>query len=63
VSFDGKVNLPPADKTRDMTAACASCFDGVIACVYTSRVDRREECRSNSCITLNSVPTLLSKVE
>ena len=26
-------------------------------------MDRREECRNSSCITLNSVPTLLSSVE
>jgi hypothetical protein len=29
----------------------------------TSNVDRNEECRNNSCITLNSVPTLRSRVE
>jgi hypothetical protein len=28
-----------------------------------SRVDREDECRSNSCITLNSVPTLRNSVE
>jgi len=28
-----------------MTAACAACFAGVTACVYTSNVDRRVECR------------------
>ncbi|MGA2889209.1 MAG: hypothetical protein ABSE51_14250 [Terracidiphilus sp.] len=28
-----------------------------------SRVDRNEECRNSSCITLNSVQTLLGRVE
>jgi hypothetical protein len=35
----------------------------VIAWVYTSKVDRRVECRKSSCMTLNSVPTLLKSVE
>ena len=49
--------------TRSSTAACAACFAGEIACVYTSNVERSEECRSSSCITLNSVPTLRRRVE
>jgi hypothetical protein len=51
------------ENTKDKTAAWAACFAGVIAWVYTSKVDRRVECRNSSCITLNSVPTLLSSVE
>ncbi len=49
--------------TNDMTAACAAYLAGVIACVYISKVDLNDECRNNSCITLNSVPTLLRRVK
>jgi hypothetical protein len=56
---------PPAleEKTSDITAACAACFAEVTACVYTSNVDRKVECLNSSCMTLNSVPTLLKSVE
>jgi hypothetical protein len=50
------------EKTNASTAACAACFAGEIAWVYTSRVDRNEECRRSSCITLNSAPTLRNRV-
>jgi hypothetical protein len=40
-----------------------ACLAGVIAWVYTSKVDGRVECRKSSCMTLNSVPTLLKTVE
>ena len=49
--------------TEDITADCPSCSAGVIAWVNTSRVDCMVECQRGSCITLNSVPTLLSSVE
>ncbi len=59
----GAVEFVPEVNTRASTAAWAACFAGVIAWVYASRVDRSVECRSSSCITLNSVPTLRSRVE
>jgi hypothetical protein len=38
------VELVSEEKTNASTAACAACFAGEIAWVYTSRVDRNEEC-------------------
>ena len=65
--FDGvcakAVELASDANTSASTAAYAACFAGEIACVWTSNVDRNEECRNSSCITLNSVPTLRSRVE
>ena len=59
----GDVAFASHENTHDKTAACSACLAGVTAWVYTSNVDRRVECRNSSCITLNSVPTLLSSVE
>jgi hypothetical protein len=47
----------------ESTAACAARFAGPTACVYTSSVERREECLINSCMTLNSTPRLLRSVQ
>jgi hypothetical protein len=50
-------------KNRASTAACAACLAGATAGVYTSIVVRKVECLINSCITLNSAPTLRNNVE
>ena|SRR5579863_1375843 len=62
-NYAGDCDSAWGEKTSDMTAAWAACFAGVIAWVKTSSVDRSEECRKSSCITLNSVPTFLKRVE
>ena len=46
------------EKTNDVTAACAFCLAGVIACIARARVNRIVEGRSSSCVTLNSVRAL-----